>query len=158
MDANLAAATTKQIQLDLATAESTVIPWQQPHRTVRSLSADDVAAALDHAGDLAEILKDAERDSRARCTGPSVSNCSSTRSDTGSRLGCRKVLAGARYARSRQHSNCPADVLFSTACARARTALRGSSYGRRDQWRSESLGGPVASRANAEQRQRQCGT
>jgi site-specific DNA recombinase len=66
MDANLAAATTKQIQLDLANAESTVIAWEQQHRTVRSLSADDVAAALDHAGDLAKILKDAEREARAR--------------------------------------------------------------------------------------------
>ena len=66
MDANLAAATTKQIQLDLASAESTVIVWEQQHRTVRSLSASDVAAALDHAGDLANILKDAEREARAR--------------------------------------------------------------------------------------------
>ena len=66
MDANLAAATTKQIQLDLASAESTVIAWEQQHRTVRSLSASDVAAALDHAGDLAKILKDAEREARAR--------------------------------------------------------------------------------------------
>jgi site-specific DNA recombinase len=66
MDANLAAATTKQIQLDLASAESTVIAWEQQHRTVRSLSAGDVAAALDHAGDLAKILNDAEREARAR--------------------------------------------------------------------------------------------
>jgi hypothetical protein len=66
MDANLAAATTKQIQLDLAGAESTVIAWEHEHRTVRSLSAVEVGAALDHAGDLAELLKTAERDSRAR--------------------------------------------------------------------------------------------
>lgn len=66
MDAGLAAATTKQIQLDLASAESTVIAWEQEHRTVRSLSASDVGTALDHAGDLAQILKTAERDSRAR--------------------------------------------------------------------------------------------
>ena len=66
MDASLAAATTKQIQLDLASAESTVIAWEQQHRTVRSLSASDVGTALDHAGDLAKILKTAERDSRAR--------------------------------------------------------------------------------------------
>ncbi len=66
MDANLAAATTKQIQLDLAAAESTVIAWEQQHRTVRSLSAADIGAALDHAGDLAAILRDAERDTRAQ--------------------------------------------------------------------------------------------
>ena len=62
----LHAATTKQIQLDLASAESRVIAWEQQHRTVRSLSASDVAAVLDHAGDLAKILKDAEREARAR--------------------------------------------------------------------------------------------
>jgi hypothetical protein len=33
---------------------------------VRSLTAAEVEAALDHAGDLAAILKTAERDSRAR--------------------------------------------------------------------------------------------
>jgi hypothetical protein len=66
MDANLAAATTKQIQLDLAAAESTVIAWEQQHRTVRSLSAKDVGAALDHAGDLAQLLQTAEREARAR--------------------------------------------------------------------------------------------
>lgn len=66
MDASLAAATTKQIQLDLASAKSTVIAWEQQHRMVRSLSATEVGSALDHAGDLAKILKTAERDSRAR--------------------------------------------------------------------------------------------
>jgi len=33
---------------------------------VRSLTAGEVGAALDHAGDLAELLTTAERDSRAR--------------------------------------------------------------------------------------------
>ncbi len=66
MDANLAAATTKQIQLDLAAAESTVATWEHQHTAVRSLTADDVNAALDHAGDLAKILKVAEREARAR--------------------------------------------------------------------------------------------
>lgn len=66
MDASLAAATTKQIQLDLAAAESAIVAWEQQHRTVRSLTAADVGAALDHAGDLAALLSTAERDSRAR--------------------------------------------------------------------------------------------
>ena len=43
-----------------------VIAWEQQHRTVRSLTASDVGAALDHAGDLAKILKVAEREARAR--------------------------------------------------------------------------------------------
>jgi Na+-translocating ferredoxin:NAD+ oxidoreductase RNF subunit RnfB len=46
MDASLAAATTKQIQLDLAAAESTVATWEHQHTAVRSLTADDVNAAL----------------------------------------------------------------------------------------------------------------
>src|SRR5688500_7112470 len=40
---------TSQIQLDLAAAESTIATWEQQHRSVRSLTAGDVAAALDHA-------------------------------------------------------------------------------------------------------------
>ncbi len=66
MDPSLAATTTKQIQLDLAAAESTVILWEQQHRTARSLTASEVSSALNHAGDLAKLLKHAERDSRAR--------------------------------------------------------------------------------------------
>ena len=66
MDVNLAAATTKQIQLDLAAAETTIASWEHEHSAVRPLTADDVNAALDHAGDLASLLKDAEREARAR--------------------------------------------------------------------------------------------
>ena len=88
VDANLAAATTKQIQLDLAGAESTVATWEHQHTAVRSLTADDVNAALDHAGDLAKILKHAEREARARLYRTLGLSCSSTRSETGSRLGC----------------------------------------------------------------------
>lgn len=66
MDPTLAAATTKQIQLDLAAAETTIASWEHEHSAVRPLTADDVNAALDHAGDLASLLKDAEREARAR--------------------------------------------------------------------------------------------
>jgi len=54
---------------------------------VRSLSASDVAAALDHAGDLAKILKDAVREARGRLHRTLGFSCSSTRSETGARLG-----------------------------------------------------------------------
>jgi len=46
-----------------------------------------IAAALDHAGDLAELLKTPNAIRGPGCTGPSVSSCSSTRSEIGWRLG-----------------------------------------------------------------------
>ncbi len=66
LDASLAVSTTKQIQLDLAAAESTMVAWEQQHKTVRSLTFDEVAGALDHAGDLTHLLQTAEREPRAR--------------------------------------------------------------------------------------------
>ena len=77
----------KYIQLDLASAESTVIAWEQQHRTVRSLSASDVGAALDHAGDLAALLKDAERNARARLYRDPRSRAAPRPAETGSKLG-----------------------------------------------------------------------
>jgi hypothetical protein len=88
MDADLAAATTKQIQLDLASAESAVIAWEQQHRTVRSLSAAQVGAALDHAGHLAELLKTTERDASARLYRTLDLELLLDPVGTGSRLGC----------------------------------------------------------------------
>lgn len=66
---HIAAATTKQIQLDLAAVESNVVSWEQQHRTVRSLSAAEVGAVLDHADGLAELLKTASRDRPYRTLG-----------------------------------------------------------------------------------------
>jgi hypothetical protein len=65
-----------------------VIAWEQQHRTVRSLSASDVATALDHAGDLAKILKEAEREARARLYRTLGLQLLLDRSETRSRLGC----------------------------------------------------------------------
>lgn len=66
MDPTLAATTTMQIQRDLAAAESFLVAWDHEHKAALPLTAEEVTAALDHAGDLAQMLKTAERDSRAR--------------------------------------------------------------------------------------------
>jgi len=66
MDPTLAAATTKQIQRDLAAAEGVLAASEHEHTALRPLTADQVAAALDHAGDLAHLLETAEREPRAR--------------------------------------------------------------------------------------------
>lgn len=66
MDADLAVITTKQIQRDLAAAESTISAWEQQHKMPAPLTADQLREALDHAGDLAAMLSEAERETRAR--------------------------------------------------------------------------------------------
>lgn len=66
MDPDLAVATTKQIQRDLATANTTVTAWEHNHDTPSPLTADEISEALDHAGNLAAMLSEAERETRAR--------------------------------------------------------------------------------------------
>lgn len=66
MDPDLATATTKQIQRELASAQATVDEWDRGHQTIDRLTANEVALALDHAGSLAKVLKRAEREPRAR--------------------------------------------------------------------------------------------
>ncbi len=66
LDPELAASTTKKIQGEIAEAESTIAAWEQTNQPSAPLSPADVTAALDHAGDLAGLLKTAEREPRAR--------------------------------------------------------------------------------------------
>lgn len=66
MDPDLAVATTKQIQRDLAAANTTVTAWEHNHDTPSPLTADEISEALDHAGNLAAMLSEAERETRAR--------------------------------------------------------------------------------------------
>lgn len=66
MDPILAVMTTKQIQRDLATAEATVNAWEHQHDAPTPLTADQIRDALDHAGNLAAMLADVERETRAR--------------------------------------------------------------------------------------------
>ena len=66
MDPDLAAGATKQIQRELAGAQAIVDEWDRSHQVERRLTAAEVAVALDHAGDLAQLLKGAEREPRAR--------------------------------------------------------------------------------------------
>ena len=66
MDPDLATVTTKQIQRELATAQHVVDEWDRGHRPARRLTANEVALALDHAGDLAALLEGVEREPRAR--------------------------------------------------------------------------------------------
>ncbi len=73
MDPELATATTKQIQRDLASGQSTVAAWEHEHHRPEALTSDDIARALDHAGDLAGLLAEAEREREPGCTGPSIS-------------------------------------------------------------------------------------
>ena len=65
MDPDLATATTKQIQRELLAAHTTITAWE-PNQPSRPLSAADINLALDHAGDLAQLLHEAERETRAR--------------------------------------------------------------------------------------------
>lgn len=66
MDPELATKTTRQIQHDLAAAQATLAGWDIDHHRPAPLTADDIAAALDHAGDLAALLAESERETRAR--------------------------------------------------------------------------------------------
>jgi len=66
MDPDLATATTKQIQREIAAAQATIAAWEHQHQPSRPLSADDINLALDHAGDLATLLAETERETRAR--------------------------------------------------------------------------------------------
>jgi hypothetical protein len=66
MDPNLATSTTKQIQAELAAAEATIAAWEHANQPSLPLAADDIHQALEHAGDLAGILAEAERETRAR--------------------------------------------------------------------------------------------
>ena len=66
MDPQLATSTTRKIQQDLAVTEATLAAWDTEHDLQTPLTANDIATALDHAGDLAALLAEAERESRAR--------------------------------------------------------------------------------------------
>ena len=66
MDPDLATATTKQIQRDLAAAHATIAAWDADHHRPQPLTAGDVTTALAHAGDLAALLTEAERETRTR--------------------------------------------------------------------------------------------
>ncbi|MEJ7582684.1 MAG: hypothetical protein WKF43_01110 [Acidimicrobiales bacterium] len=66
MDPDLATATTKQIQRELGAAQAALAAWDREHQPSRPLSADDINLALDHAGDLARLLQETERETRAR--------------------------------------------------------------------------------------------
>lgn len=66
MDPQLATATARKIQTELAAAEATLAAWDAEHDQRPPLTADDIATALDHAGSLAALLAGAEREPRAR--------------------------------------------------------------------------------------------
>ncbi|MDZ4825825.1 MAG: recombinase zinc beta ribbon domain-containing protein, partial [Actinomycetota bacterium] len=66
MDPDLATATTKQIQREIVAAHATLVSWEREHQPSRPLSAADINLALEHAGDLAQLLQEAERETRAR--------------------------------------------------------------------------------------------
>ncbi len=66
MDPDLATSTTRQIQRELAAAGATVATWEDEHHHAQPLSAEDIQQALEHAGDLAGLLAEAERETRAR--------------------------------------------------------------------------------------------
>ena len=66
MDPDLATGTTKQIQRELGAAQATITTWEHEHQHAQPLSAEDIHQALEHAGDLAGLLAEAERETRAR--------------------------------------------------------------------------------------------
>ena len=66
MDPDLATSTTRQIQRELTAAQTTIASWEDEHQHAQPLSAEDIHQALEHAGDLAGLLAEAERETRAR--------------------------------------------------------------------------------------------
>lgn len=66
MDPDLAVATTKQIQRELTAANTTVTAWERNHDTPSPLTAEEISEALHHAGNLAAMLSEAKRETRAR--------------------------------------------------------------------------------------------
>lgn len=66
MDPQLATATTRKIQSQLAAAEAALAAWDAEHDLRQPLTADDITTALDHAGNLAALLAESERETRAR--------------------------------------------------------------------------------------------
>ena len=66
MDPDLATSTTRQIQRELGAAGATVAAWEHEHQHAQRLCAADIHQALEHAGDLAGLLAEAERETRAR--------------------------------------------------------------------------------------------
>lgn len=73
MEPDLATATTKQIQRDMAAAQAVVTAWEPTDQPSRPLCADDINLALDHADGLAQILQEAERETRVRLYRTSIS-------------------------------------------------------------------------------------
>lgn len=66
MDPDLATSTTKHIQRELAAGRATITTWEHEHQHAEPLSAEDIHQALEHAGDLAGLLAETERETRAR--------------------------------------------------------------------------------------------
>ncbi len=65
-DPDLATSTSKQIQWEMVAAHTTITAWERTNQPSRPLCAADINLALDHAGDLAQLLQEAERETRAR--------------------------------------------------------------------------------------------
>jgi hypothetical protein len=61
MDPQLATATTRKIQAELAAADAILSAWDAKHDRHEPLTADDIATALDHAGSLTALLAESER-------------------------------------------------------------------------------------------------
>jgi len=66
MDPELATTTTRQIQRELAAVRATITTLEHGGQHAQPLSADNIHQALEHAGDLAGLLTEAERETRAR--------------------------------------------------------------------------------------------
>ena len=54
------------VRVDRDAAEHTITAWDQQHDAPNPLTADQIREALDHAGNLAAMLSEAERETRAR--------------------------------------------------------------------------------------------
>jgi site-specific DNA recombinase len=98
MDPDLAVITTKQIQRDLAAAEATITAWEQAtHRPRSPPSRSAKCSTTPGASQRCCPRPDAKRG--PGCTRPSISNCSSIRSETLRpwMFGCSYVVAGAGF-------------------------------------------------------------
>jgi site-specific DNA recombinase len=66
LDPELAAAETRRMQADLASASATVSGWERSNQTGTALTADQVRAAITESGDLVGLLRIASRTDRAQ--------------------------------------------------------------------------------------------
>ena len=98
MDPQLATATTRKIQTELAAAEATLAAWDAEHDDrSRSPPTTSPPRSTTPATSLPSLGESGTPKRGPGCTGPSISTCNSIRSRKPWRLGCSYMVAGAGF-------------------------------------------------------------